>query len=122
VFARHLPVGDGDKFLGASPDGNAYIKDKYYIDTLTSNENVITFVCKSKFDIKQIVVPGRRYSLECQWAIQGRYLGSECDIGSDIAVATYPTCDGTLENCRERNNDARFGGFVSIPRRGFLIV
>lgn len=111
-----------DKYLGITPDKNAFLKEKMYIDSVTSNEQAVTFNCKSKFNIKNIVVPKRAYYKECTWAIAGDYLGSSCDPQETINTASYPTCDGTLDNCRKRHNSPRFGGFPSIPRRGIIII
>jgi len=110
------------KYIGATPDHQSYLKEKYYIDSVNTNEKSVTFNCKSKFDIKKIQIPGRRFTGECQWALKGKYLASECDYGGNINSASYPTCDGTLENCRERGNENRFGGFPSIPRGGITII
>ena len=122
TFSEHLPSGTAAKFIGSNPDHNACMKEKFYIDSTSSDEKVIVFDGKSKFDIRGVIVPSRTFSVECQWALKDRYVGSECDPTSAINTASYPTCDGTLENCRERNNEARFGGFPSIPRRGIVIV
>ena len=84
---------------------------------------MITFSCKAKFDMKNINVPNRTYGAECAWVLGkgGGYLGSYCDPASNINSASFPTCDGTLENCRERSNAQRFGGFTSIPENTFYI-
>lgn len=111
-----------EKYIGNTPDKNAFLKEKMYIDNVMSNEQAVVFNCKSKFNIKNVVLPKRAYYKECTWAIMGNYLGSECDPQDTINTASYPTCDGTLDNCRERHNSARFGGFPSIPRRGIVIV
>ena len=121
-FVKHLPTGVTYKHLGTSPDRHAFMKEKMFIDNVTSNEQVVTFNCKSKFNIKNIVLPKRSYYKECTWAIMGNYLGSECDPQDTINTVLYPTCDGTLDNCRERSNSGRFGGFPSIPRRGIVII
>lgn len=121
-FADHLPSGSTATHIGTSPDRFATIKEKMYVDAVTTNQDVATFSCKPKFVIKNIVLPGRTFSRECSWALKGRYLETECDPSSNISATTFPTCDGTLENCRARNNVARFGGFVSIPSRGITII
>lgn len=121
-FAKHLPSDNPDDDIGGTPDHNAFYKERYYVDSVISDENVITFSCKSKFDVKQIVVPGRRYTRDCGWLIHGGYLGSNCDLNGSINSASFSTCDGTLEQCRERQNDHRFGGFPSMPRRGVIII
>lgn len=46
----------------------------------------------------------------CPW----RYGGIECGV-SEGMKNTYPTCNKTLENCRERENAERFGGEPALP-------
>lgn len=117
TFARYLPSdSDNYKFIGSTPDKNAAIKEKFYIDSAQSTEQAITFSCKSKFDIKKARIPRRTFSHECQW----EYNSTECG----VSVADYtlhPTCDLSIENCRTRNNASRFGGFLSITRSGIYI-
>ncbi len=117
-FAKHLPSGATAKHIGSSPDHNAVLKEKMYIDSTTSNEQAVTFICKPKFNIKNIIVPGRKFSRECAW----NYLGTECDPDGNINAASFPTCDGTLKQCRERGNTYRFGGWPSIPLRGITVT
>jgi phage-related protein len=121
-FADNLPSGDAAKFIGASPNHQSHIKEKYYVDNVDTNEQAVIFHCKSKFDIKYIQIPGRKFTHECQWYIKGLYLASECDYNGSINSASYPTCDGTLTNCTERGNEKRFGGFISIPSRRITIA
>jgi lambda family phage minor tail protein L len=121
-FAKHLPSGTGANYLGEDPDYRACLKEKFYVDSVTSNEEAVSFELKSKFDIKDMVVPARMFSKECQWAILGLYLGTECDVNGSINSASYPTCDGSLNDCRKRGNTKRFGGFASVPRRGFVVL
>jgi len=116
MFSVNLPTGTGAKYVGSDPDYRANIKEKYYIDSVKSNEQEITFNCKSKFDIRKIVIPRRKYSHECAWALNNAYLGSQCDPNLTVDSGTYPTCDGTLEQCRQRDNSKRYGGFPGIMR------
>jgi len=122
MFSKHLPVGTDAKFIGTDPDYRSHIKEKYFVDSTYSDEDQVSFSVKSKFELRKIILPNRFYSLECQWNLRGDYLSSTCDYSGGINSASYPTCDGTLENCRERNNESRFGGFPTIPRRGIIIV
>jgi len=124
AFAKNLPSGATAYHVGSEDDYNAAIKEKYYVDSVTSNEEAVTFTCKPKFVIKNVVLPRRKYRRECAWALMGKYLGTECsplDVTSTF-TASYPTCDGSLEQCRERKNSARFGGFVSIPKNFISVV
>lgn len=123
-FARYLPTGSTSEHIGATQDHNTFIKEKFYIDSVQSNESAVTFNCKSRFDINSIVIPARTFSRACAWALEigSGYLGSECDASSNISATTFPTCNGDLLQCRERNNTKRFGGFVSIPRNAVFIT
>lgn len=125
TYSRFLPTGSGAEYIGASPDYRSYIKEKYYIDSANSNEQAITFNCKSKFDIRNVGFPRRKFTHFCSWD----YLSTECSplcVASDLqyanVIASWPICDYTLENCKQRKNSARYGGFPAIPRRGFIVV
>lgn len=122
TFAKYLPSGSSSSHIGTTPDKNAIMKEKLFIDAAMSDDNVVTFRCRPKFTIKHIMIPGRTYARECAWAYGSRYLGTECDPLASINSASYPTCDGTIGACRARNNLKRFGGFVSIPRKGITII
>lgn len=122
TFAKHLPEGSSARHLGTEEDRFAVLKEKLYIDSVTSNEEAVSFTCRSKFNIKNITIPRRKFTRECSWAQMDRYRGTECDPSSNISATTFPTCDGTLDNCRERSNTERYGGFPSVPRRGFIII
>lgn len=115
TFTKFLPSGITYRHVGSTPDKNAVIVEKLYIDSTSSNEQVVTFTCKPKFILKNIVLPKRRFSKECYWALNGDYLGTECDPLGDINATTFPTCDGTLEQCRSRGASSRFGGFSGVP-------
>jgi phage-related protein len=119
MFARNMPTDSGAdtaNYIGIEPDYRSHMKEKFTIDTVNSNEQAVTFICKSKFDIKHIMIPNRVFTPECQWAIRGNYLGTECNASKNINATTYPTCDGTLTACRKRGNTPRYGGFLSIPK------
>ena len=121
TFAKHLPSGGEAKYIGSEPDRYALLKEKLYVDSVTSNEQVVSFVCRSKFSIKNITLPRRTYTRECNWALLGRFKEAECDPTSSISPL-FTTCNGTLSDCRARGNSSRFGGFPSTPRRGFNII
>lgn len=118
TFSKFLPTGSGSQYIGVNPDHHVSIVEKYYVDSAASDEKAVTFICKSKFDIKGVVVPARKFSHQCAW----EYNNTECSPNGIAAVATYPTCGYTLSDCRVRRNSQRFGGFPSIPRRGIYIV
>jgi phage-related protein len=122
AFTKHLPSGASANHIGESPDRFAVLKEVLQVDSLTSDENVVAFTCRPKFLISKKVLPGRSFSRGCSWAEKGRYVGIECDPTAQINTTTYPECDGTLDNCTERTNKERFGGFPSVPDRGVAIV
>ena len=118
-FAKHLPSGSTAYHIGTSPDKNSFLKEKLFVDSVSSNEQAVSFTCRSKFSIKNIVLPRRTFSKECTWAMIGRYAATECAYDN---TASYPTCDGSLDSCRIRGNSERFGGFPSIPGRGIYVI
>lgn len=122
MYSVHLPSGSTSYHIGTDDDYTSHIKEKFYIDSCTSNQEVVVFSLQNKLNIKNITVPGRTYSRECDWALKGRYAGDECDPEENINTTTYPSCDGSLDSCRIRGNSERFGGFPSVPRRGIVIV
>jgi len=117
AFARNLPSGVGYTFIGTTPDKRSTIKEKFYIDSASSSEQAVVFNCKSKFDIKRAQIPGRTFSHECQW----EYNDTSCGVQAGY-FATYPTCDLSINDCKERVNASRFGGFLSIPRKSFYVA
>jgi lambda family phage minor tail protein L len=119
-FAESLPSGSTAYHIGDTEDHNAAIIDKFYINSTSSNDQAVTFSCKTKFDIKNVAIPRRTYTRTCFWA--ENYLGTECDPNASINSASLPTCDGTLEECRERHNQKRFGGFPGIPLSRHLMI
>lgn len=118
AFATNLPSGSTANHIGTLPDKNAVVTEKLYIDTASANEEAVVFSCKPKFIIKNIVLPGRRHTIECSWD----YLSNECDPYNLINTASFPTCKKNLNQCAERGNKARYGGFPSIPKKGVYIV
>ncbi len=117
AFTRHLPSGSTYKFLGSVPDKRSILKEKFFIDTATSSEQVVSFTLKSKFDVRRSIVPARNYGHDCSWT----YNSTTCGVTATNFVAN-PTCNLTLSDCRNRVNASRFGGFPSIPRKGFFVV
>lgn len=122
TFARTLPAGSTATYLGdvAYEDYNAVLKEKLVIDSCSSNENVVTFSCTPKFNVKKVGLPNRRYSRECAW----EYNGVECDGAGVISASPLlvaSPCNGTLTACISRENSSQFGGFPSIPRRAIYV-
>lgn len=119
-FAKYLPTGSTAYHIGEVADKNSFIKEKMFIDAPSSDNTMVSLACRPKFDIKAAVIPSRKYMNKCAWAISDRYLGTECR--ASVNSASFPTCDGTLTSCKERDNEARFGGFTSIPSKGYSIL
>ena len=118
TFSTYLPSGAGDAgYIGSSADRHACMKEKLFIDSTTSNEEVVTFTCKPKFVIDNMTLPRRRFSRECNW----EYGSAECNVSTTM-IASYTDCDYTLHDCKLRQNEERFGGFPGIPNRGIIIV
>jgi lambda family phage minor tail protein L len=120
AIKKYFPTGSGYRYIGTSSDKNSCMKERYYIDSVTSSEMEIKFVCSHKFSLREVQIPRRTYGRTfCSWA--ENYAGEECDPDDSINTVTYPTCDGSLMQCRARNNSRRFGGFPGIPKSGAII-
>ena len=117
-FTKHLPSGASAGHIGSVPDRFAMMKEKLFIDSTTSNAEVVSFSCKPKFLIKNKVLPGRTFSRECQWV----YASAECGITNATLLASYPSCNKSLDNCIIRKNKSRFGGFPGIPNKAIIVI
>jgi len=118
TFGPFLPSGNDYRYVGSTPDKNAVMKEKLYIDSVQSNEQVVTFTCKTKFSLRQAILPRRKFTRECSWT----YGDLNCDFSSSVNTASFPTCDYTLDACRERSNSKRYGGFPGIPLKAITIL
>jgi len=120
AFAKHFPSGIGYSYIGNAPDYLSNLVEKFVIDGAMSNQDVVTFNCKFKFLFRNVSLPGRVMDRDfCSWAV--KYKGPECDPTNSIDEGLYPTCDGTVDNCRKRGNSRRFGGFPGIPRTAIYV-
>ena len=120
AYAKHFPTGSGYLYIGTSSDYLSLILERFEIDSTSSGESVVEFACRYKFFAKDIKIPRRLLDATfCQWA--ERYGGTECDPTTAIDFDSFPTCNGTLTHCRERNNSVRFGGFPGIPKSSIFI-
>lgn len=101
VFANHLA------------DASAMVQDTFYIDSYSANDQSVTFLLSSKFDVLDLELPGRKYMRNyCQW----KFKGTECKYaGSDT------TCNHTIDDCRTKSNVLNFGGFPSIPTQRIYV-
>jgi lambda family phage minor tail protein L len=92
-------------------DTDNYKMHAYYIDRIESSAKVVAFDCLSLWDINDAQVPACLYLRgNCEWIKTGGYKGTQCG-----SVSAEASCDGTMANCRARNNISRYGGFPSIP-------
>ncbi len=116
AFKDEFPSGSTYQYLGTNPNYLAHLLEKYTIDGVNSDYAFVRFECRPKFYFKNIKVPRRILSSTyCDWADE--YGGINCDPdGTNIDYTLYPTCDGTIEQCRERGNIKRIGIFPGVPK------
>ena len=95
-------------------DANAYIEDVLYIDSYTADQNNVSFILTTKFDVLDVELQLRRYSRNyCNW----KFKGTECGYAGSDTV-----CNKTKQDCKNnKNNYARFGGFPSIQSNRILL-
>jgi len=90
-------------------DPDCFIEFSNYIDSYTSNVKDVVFNLMSKFDVLDVVIPGRIFLRNmCQW----EFKSSECGYSGEETE-----CNKTRQRCKELNNGLRFGGFPSVPGR-----
>jgi lambda family phage minor tail protein L len=90
-------------FIGLLDDADAYIEDKYTIDSAIVSEGQCSFTCTSRLDVMDVQIPNRRFLNYCAWLV---FKGPEC-----LYSGSGTTCDRSLARCRELGNQVRFGGF-----------
>jgi lambda family phage minor tail protein L len=89
VHAAHLDLNEAE------------IEETYTIQKVDYDEEWVTFVLGGE-NIQYLRFPPRRYM---QRFCAFKYKSVRCG-----AVSSLPTCDKTLQACRDRNNAIRFGG------------
>ena len=88
-------------------DGDAYLREIFYIDSYSADQNNVSFTLTSKFDVLSLQIPARKYSRNyCGF----KFKSTEC-----AYAGAESTCNKTLTRCRVLANSGRFGGFPSIP-------
>ena len=94
-------------------DTDAYIEDAGYIDSYTADQENVSFLISSKFDVLGVELPLRRYSRNyCSW----EFKSTECGYsGSETS------CDKTLQRCKALGNQVRYGGFPAVPTRRIYV-
>lgn len=81
------------------------------LDVSGDKDGVLSFSLGAPNMMRQLFPPGRYLANNCMWA--ARYGSFECKL-SAMKRAIYPTCDGTVENCRIRGNTANYGGHPGL--------
>ena len=97
-------------FKGGLSDSNSYMRDVYYVDSCTLNQESANFTLTSKMEVQGVTLPLRKYRRDqCQW-----------QAGSTECGVSITSCKKTIASCHGYGNIARFGGFPSIPTRGVI--
>ena len=142
IFANNenlsnVTVGDKILILNSEADSEAYVKDMFKVDGLsTLNEKFASFSLVSWLQYFKLVLPKRKYFKNtCQWT----YKGEECqypgpnggtipgtaltantnpiDLNNQVASSNFDDeCAKSFEACRIRNNGIHFGGFPGTGR------
>lgn len=106
--------------VNAGKDTTAHIRDEFYIDSYSANEQAITFQLNAvvDFDVK---VPRRRFT---PFSCYARFRDPEScgypatcipTVAIPVPDTTLTFCDKSLDACINRCNSARFGGFPGVP-------
>jgi len=94
-------------------DTDAYLREIFYIDSYTADQNNVSFTLTSKFDVLSLQLPARKYSRNyCGF----KFKSTECGY-----AGAESTCNKTLTRCRVLANSGRFGGFPSIPSQRIFV-
>ena len=89
------------------------LDEQFSVQSVSYDENWVGFVLTGAVNLFRRV-PLRRFLKNfCPF----QYKGAECK-----ATSTYPTCNKSLADCRERNNQERFGGEPAIPQGGIYAL
>lgn len=107
---RGLKVTITAVFLEELADADDSVVHTFYIDNYTADEESVSFVLTTKFDLLDIQLPLRTYNRNhCGW----KFKSTECGYAGAETI-----CNKTKQDCRDnKNNVTRFGGFPSIPQR-----
>lgn len=120
AFEAHFPTGTGYMYIGSSSDYRSRIIERYIIDEAESDEKAVQLTCRYKTSLKNITLPARTLDMfQCSWVEE--YGGPNCDPLGELDLVTYPTCNGSIGDCREREHTRRFGAFPSVPKNSIYI-
>jgi len=90
-------------------DTDAYLREIFYIDSYSADQNNVEFTLTSKFDVLSLQLPARKYSRNyCGF----KFKSTECGY-----AGAETECNKTLARCRVLENSSRFGAFPSVPSR-----
>ena len=121
AYEVSFPTGSGYQYIGISPNYLSQFSEKWKIDGADSDMHVVSLECRPKFYMKDVQIPRGKLGINfCRWAEE--YGGPNCDPdGTNIDYSLYPTCNGTIDDCRKRGNIKRIGLFPGIPRNAVYI-
>ena len=89
------------------------LDEQFSVQSVSYDENWVSFVLTGAVNLFRRV-PLRRFLKNfCPY----QYKGPECK-----STSSYLTCDKSLANCRQRDNEARFGGEPAIPQGGIYAL
>ena len=103
-------------FADLLDDPDAFVEFCNYIDSYASNVKDVVFNVMSRFDVLNVIIPGRSYiksHCQCLFAspvIRALGLGTECGY-----TGSETECNRTRSRCRALGNQVRFGAFPSTP-------
>lgn len=96
----------------ALDQSTAEMEEHFVIQKCSVNQQYITFTLGSEYSARTRRPLNRYMKNNCPF----KYKGLRCG-----AISSYETCNHTLQDCRERNNSKRFGGFPGIDQKGVYI-
>jgi len=99
------------EYMDTESDYSDLDVDFELLDVSSDQDGNLSFSLGAPNLMRQSFPPFRYLANNCAWA--SRYGGYECK-ASAATLATYPTCAGTLTDCRERSNSANFGGHPGL--------
>lgn len=94
---------------GSTPE----LELKFILDHASYDEEWVSFHLIGGVCLTRRVPRWRYLQGFCRFA--ENYGGIECGV-SAATKTTFPSCDGTWEQCVARSNSTRFGGFRSMPK------
>lgn len=100
------------RVINTKTGGAALLELSYILDRISYDELVMSFHLTGANSLTRRIPRWRYLKNFCRFG--GNYGGIDCGV-SAATVTSFPTCDGTYEQCLARSNSARFGGFRFMP-------